>query len=139
MKPGVQQIADGLYQSALAHASTWTEAPQYVDVAVLMATPAEPLPVGVRHIMCPIADNAEGCTCLEAVKALASSISTERVLAVCHMGENRSGLLSALILIARGMDSQEAIRLVQERGPHNSPTQAHSFWNPGFIRQVAAL
>jgi hypothetical protein len=44
--------------------------------------------------------------------------------------------LSALILVERGVVPAEAVTLVQERGPHNSPTQPHSFWNPGFVQQV---
>lgn len=135
----MQEIAPGLYQAALAHASTWTAAPQHVDVAVLMASQAEPLPAGIEHQYFPIDDDAAGCNHLDEVRSLASTLAQQRVLTVCHMGENRSGLLSALILIARGMDAATAVRTVQTRGPHNSPTQAHSFWNPGFVKQVLAL
>lgn len=137
MRPGVQQIAPGLYQSALAHASAWN-AVGVVDVAVLMATPVEPLPVGVDHIVAPIDDNADGCDRLDDVRALAKEVAGKRVLSICHMGENRSGLLSTLILIQRGMAPADAVALVQKNGPHNSPTQPHSFWNPGFVRQALA-
>lgn len=139
MRPGVQRIAEGLYQAALAHASVWTGATECVDVAVLMAQPVEPMPVGVEHITFPINDNADGCECLDVVRAIARSVATQRVLTICHMGENRSGLLSALILVERGEAPSEAVRIVQENGPHNSPTQPHSFWNPGFVRQVKSL
>ena len=139
MRPGVQKIADGLWQGALAHASVWSCANEHIDVAVLMAGVAEPLPFGVEHIWFPINDNADGCECFMDVRALAHQVAKQRVLTICHMGENRSGLLSALILVERGISPQDAVALVQARGPHNSPTQPHSFWNPGFVRQVLAL
>lgn len=97
------------------------------------------MPPGVEHIVFPIDDNANGSDQFDAVRDLAHSVANRRVLAICHMGENRSGLLSALILADRGIPPAEAVQTVQREGPHNSPTQAHSFWNPGFVRQVLAL
>lgn len=136
MKPGVRQIADGLYQAALAHASLWNCVAEHVDVAVLMASAAEPMPEGVEHIYFPINDDANGTEHFEDVRKLAQQLAPRRVLTICHMGENRSGLLSALILVARGMSNEAAIALVQQNGSHNSPSQAHSLWNPGFVRQI---
>lgn len=137
MRPGVQEIAPGLYQAAFADAVAWTDAPLHVDVAVIMCGGA--LPSLKTQIELTIDDNANGCPVLPLVQDVASLVAHQRVLSVCHVGENRSGLLSALILIKRGLTPQAAITIVQTRGPHNSPTQPHSFWNSGFVRQVAAL
>lgn len=137
MKPGVQEIAPGLYQAAFTDAMQWVTASDHVDVAVLMC--GGTLPHSIPQIDFPIDDNASGCDRLAAVQELARSISTQRVLSVCHMGENRSGLLSALVLIARGESPEHAVALVQTNGPHNSESQPHSFWNPGFIKQVLDL
>lgn len=60
-------------------------------------------------------------------------------MTVCQMGENRSGLMSTLILIARGVETEEAIKTVQDNGNMNSvqsQAKGHSFWNPGFAAQV---
>ncbi len=139
MRPGVRRIADGLYQSALAHASLWNCAAEHVDVAVLMATLVEPMPLGVECVVFPIDDNANGCDRLDEVRALAKSVAHRRVLTICHMGENRSGLLSALILTERGVTPRDAVAMVQANGPHNSPSQQHSLWNPGFVKQVEEM
>lgn len=61
------------------------------------------------------------------------------IITVCAMGENRSGLMSALVLIARGVPVEEAIATVQQNGNVNSlpaETKGHSFWNAGFAEQV---
>jgi hypothetical protein len=137
MKSGVQKIAPDLYQSSWDDAVKWHDMSNYVDIAVVMC--GGKLPQSITQIEFPIDDNANGCDCFSAVQELAKSVSTQRVLSVCHMGENRSGLLSTLILISRGESPAQAVALVQTNGPHNSPTQAHSFWNPGFVKQVLWL
>ena len=129
---GVCEIAPGLYQATWIDASTWTGS---VDVLVYMAGDAQVNP-HIPQISFPIDDNAEGCDQFAEVQALAKSVVSKQVLTVCQVGENRSGLLSALILIERGWHPVSAVTTVQYYGPHNSPTQPHSFWNPGFVRQV---
>jgi hypothetical protein len=104
-----------------------------------MATMVERPPDGVQLIYYPIDDDANGSPVFDEVRALARSVSKRRVLSICHMGENRSGLLSALILVERGMTPQGAVTAVQQLGPLNSPDQTTSFWNPGFVRQVLSL
>ena len=132
LRSGVCEIAPSLYQAAWTDASTWTGS---VDVLVCMAGNAHVNP-NIPQISFPIDDNAEGCDRFVEVQNLAKSVATQRVLTVCHMGENRSGLLSALILVERGWYPVSAVTTVQFYGPHTSPSQPHSFWNPGFVRQV---
>ena len=132
LRGGVCEIAPGLYQAAVADASTWTGS---VDVLVSMAGDAQVNP-NIPQISFPIDDNANGCDRFADVQALAKSVASRQVLAVCQIGENRSGLLSALILVARGWHPISAVTTVQYHGPHHSATQPHSFWNHGFVRQV---
>ena len=139
MRPGIREIAPGLFQSALVHASNETVISASVDVTVLMAALVEPPPSTPRFVYFPIDDNAAGSPQFEEVRALAASVATSRVLSLCHMGENRSGLLSALILVERGVPPALAVAVVQNRGPVNSSGQTHSFWNPGFVAQVLSL
>jgi protein-tyrosine phosphatase len=139
MRPGVQKIAPDLWQSALAHLAFWPCLREHVDLIVLLAARVEELPSGVEVIDYPIDDNADGSPVFNGVRALAKALKNQRVCTVCHVGENRSGLLSALILVERGVKPSNAVRMVQERGPYNSPTQPHSFWNPGFVGQVLEL
>ena len=133
LQGGVREIAPGLYQAAWTDASTWTGGS--VDVLVYMAGDAQVNP-NIPQISFPIDDNAEGCDRFADVQTLAKSLASKQVLTVCQIGENRSGLLSALILVARGWDPISAVTTVQYHGPHHSATQPHSFWNPGFVRQV---
>ncbi len=136
----IKKIAPGLWQSALAHVlPNWNSISADCHTIALMATLAEPLPGNVPLIYFPIDDNASGTDRLDTIRELAKMLANVPVLTVCHIGENRSGLLSALILVERGYKPAEAVALVQREGPHNSPTQAHSFWNPGFVRQVLEL
>lgn len=59
-----------------------------------------------------------------------------RALTICTMGENRSGLLSALLLHARyGFDGQHCIDLIRQKAAPRSG-QPYTLWNPGFVRQI---
>lgn len=62
--------------------------------------------------------------------ALSKAHRHRRVLAVCSQGKNRSGLISALILIARGHGAEDAIAQVQERG--SDPGTVRALSNPRF-------
>ena len=83
-----------------------------------------------------IPDNPEGLdkTTFFKLWQLVNTFAGCSILTVCAAGENRSGLVAAMTLIARGMEVEEAIKTVQVNG--NSNTHDHSFWNPGFVRQV---
>jgi hypothetical protein len=57
-------------------------------------------------------------------------------LTLCAMGENRSGLVAAMLLHARtGKNGGEVIDLIRA---HVRPrtNQPYALWNPGFVRQV---
>ena len=55
------------------------------------------------------------------------------VLVACHMGHNRSGLITALALRHLGMDAREAVRAVRAaRGPD-------ALSNPSFVDAVLHL
>lgn len=84
----------------------------------------------------PIPDDDQGIAneTFQRLWALISAVEDRKILAVCQAGENRSGLVCCLVLIARGYGVEEAIKLVQENG--NARTHKHSFWNVGFVSQV---
>lgn len=134
-----KQIADKLWQGALAHVSQ-DGYPEGVEVVLLMAERVEALPnaANVPVLYLPIPDNPDGLTeeQFAQVYGLCRAVQGACVLTICHMGENRSGLASALLLCLRGMEPAAAVKLVQTNGPHNSSNAPHSFWNPGFNKQV---
>ncbi len=137
----IKKITEGLYQGALRHVSE-DGVPEGVDAIVLMAEKAEPIDTDVPIFYLPIPDDPNGLDndVFNVVYALANyMIKFKTVLTVCHMGENRSGLMSVLILIVRGVMSYDAIDLVQNCGPVNSTDCKHSFWNPGFVTQAEDL
>ena len=134
-----KEITPGLWQSPLAFVlQEWPTLKDQVDVVVLMAELTEGVPSDVPFVYFPIPDDPNGCASIEQVRLLAEMVGRFRVLTICHMGENRSGLLSALILVYQGMLPEEAVRLVQTRGPTTSDPERGSFWNPGFVQQVLA-
>lgn len=149
LRPGIREIAPGLSQGALAHVvRDWaTEVHGHFDCVLLMAEEVEQIPRyqgGPGVVLLPIADNADGLPSSELhfVMGFIAAMSAifPRILTVCHMGENRSGLASCCILHCRdNMTGDAAADLVQQNGPLNSPTQETSFWNPGFNRQIRGL
>jgi hypothetical protein len=57
-------------------------------------------------------------------------------LTLCAMGENRSGLVAAMLLHARtGKNGGEIIDLIRSKVRPRSG-QPYALWNPGFVRQV---
>ena len=140
MMEKVKQIAAGLWQGALVHVlDEWEEITEEVDVVLVMAEVAgNPFPwtgKNLNILLDPIDDDPSGAADFSRLKALAVAFCDQRVLTVCHAGENRSGLMSALILRARGLTPFEAVLFVQQNGPVNTDND-HSFWNPGFVQQV---
>ena len=137
--PGVSKIEDGLYQGALSCVvKHWDEIKDLFDWIVLCATEVEKLPRGERHILyCPIDDNDQGIS-EDAFRLLWLNVASGngRLLTICHMGENRSGLASAMALIMRGHNVEDAITTVRREGNKISPGVPHSFWNEGFARQL---
>lgn len=135
----MKQIAEGLWQDGVH----WFDAgPPLPDVEVVIFASEydhRMVPDGADGIEMPFPDDANGVspTILEALRGLCAGVAHRRVLTVCSVGENRSGLLSALILMARGMSAEDAISTVQKNGP--ARTHDHALWNPGFLRQLRDL
>lgn len=135
----MKQIAEGLWQSSQRDVSSVSS--EQFDVVFWMCGGPISVPFGVELVDFAIPDDPNGCApeLFDRLRRLAAAHAHLRVLTVCSMGENRSGLMSALILVARGMEPEDAVRRVQEKGPHNSPDRPHSFWNPGFVKQVLSM
>lgn len=137
--PGVSRIEEGLYQGALSCVVRhWAEIRDLFDWIVLCATEIEPLPRNEKHILyCPIDDNSDGISA-DAFHLLWCNVAfgNGRLLTICHMGENRSGLAAAMALIMRGKSAEDAIAIVRREGNKISPGVQHSFWNEGFARQL---
>ena len=136
----IYDVAPGLKQGALAHVSQrWPV--EDVDVVLLMADEIEKIPCTVPVFTFSIADDPHGMPDDEFWRLYATVrlFAPWRVLTVCHMGENRSGLASVMILVARGMPVKDAIATVRRAGPAISVGQPHLFWNPGFAAQVERL
>jgi protein-tyrosine phosphatase len=141
---GITQIDDGLFQGGVLDVQReWANLKEHVDVVLVLTNEFGDhglLPDdGPQIIYFGIPDCATGLDqhVFDELRARCAALADKRVLTVCFMGENRSGLASALVLMARGKAPADAAKLVHERGPHRSVSQPHSFWNPGFNRQVA--
>ena len=139
------RVAEGLYQGAMRYvAERWSEIRGTVDVVLILAHEVEFIPaeyIGPWKIVFPIPDDPNGLDpdTWERLRDLVGWIAQaqRRVLTVCHMGENRSGLASALLLIERGCCPADAINLVRAAGPaHGGP---HLLWNPGFEKQIREI
>ena len=115
------------------------EIPEGVEVVFWMIPEPPQTPEGAIVVHYPIDDNDQGLDedVFLRLYHLVDSLSDLRILTVCHAGENRSGLVSTMTLIAREIPVEEAIRTVQANG--NANYGDHSFWNPGFVAQVRRL
>ena len=135
-----KEIESGLWQSPLHSViEEWNELRQHVDIIVVMTLGGDLTAINAPLVMhFPIPDDPGGCEQIGQVRMLARILSSYRVLTVCQMGENRSGLLSALILQARGASPEEAVQTVQQKGPATTDPERGSFWNPGFVQQILA-
>ena len=139
------EVEPGLYQGAMRIVvENWEEIRGAIDVVLICAhtvefIPEEYIPAVTKIVFC-IPDDPNGLDeeTLARLRAICEFVKDQRVLTVCHMGENRSGLASALILIARGRTSQEAIRLIRASGAVRSHGKPYLLWNPGFVKQVEA-
>lgn len=69
--------------------------------------------------------------------ALTKAHAQRRVLTICSQGKNRSGLMSALILIARGVSVETAIAQVKERG--SKPGSVEALSNKEFLKALRNL
>lgn len=145
---GIAQIEPGLYQGALACVlAQWTDIQDKVDTVILLAGGLSggigtiPQELGMSYYDFPILDDANGLPSdvFWQLFGFCGALAHKKVLVVCHMGENRSGLAACMILIHRGHLPTEAVQLVHTKGNHLSKTQPHSFWNPGFNKQILTI
>lgn len=133
----MKQIAEGLWQVGVMFDDDGL--PQEADTVFWMIEDACTIagsPVFVRY---PIPDNDQGLDDVVFLRLwhLVNALSDRKIMAVCQAGENRSGLVATMVLIARGATVEDAIATVQKEG--NARTHAHSFWNSGFVAQVRRL
>ena len=132
----MKQIADGLWQAGTRLGGAL---PPETKAIFWMIDESPPETQGIILIHYPIPDNDQGLdeTVFLRLYHLVDALSDLPIMAVCQAGENRSGLVAVMVLIARGATVEDAIATVQREG--NARTHAHSFWNPGFVAQVKRL
>lgn len=93
---------------------------------------------GVAVICSPLDDDGDtGPTASEArrAKAIADIVVEQlrdghRVLVTCHLGRNRSGLVTGLVLVRQGMTGLQALEHVRR-------ARANALCNPSFARFIA--
>lgn len=90
------------------------------DLVVTLYADAQPAPWGVEEIRFGFPDGRLTESAIERVLRIALTahnrwIAGERVLIRCQAGVNRSGLVTALVLMLQGMSADEAIALLRER------------------------
>lgn len=90
------------------------------DLVVTLYADAMPAPWGVRELRFGFPDSrldaGNAAVALQlAAAAHAHWISGGRVLVRCQAGVNRSGLVTALVLMLAGYEAQDAISLIRER------------------------
>jgi len=134
-------VSPTVKQQALAYlAERYDEDTRDIDVIWLMADMVEQLPAKVPLLQTPIPDDPNGLpdALFAYLQRWAKVLSGVRVLTVCHMGENRSGLASALLLMAQGKTAQGAIAAIRASGTPLTDNP-YFLWNPGFVRQLEAV
>src|SRR3990167_6331127 len=138
----IYRIDDRLYQGAMRFVSEqWQCVLEDIepDVVLLMAEEVELIPHDDFPLIIgfPVPDDPNGLNSgtFKELSKLCRIIGDSTVLTVCHMGENRSGLASALILVHYGYSPTEAIDLIRKQVQPNSDAP-HVLWNPGFVKQL---
>jgi len=125
------QIAEGLFQAPACTVNTLPD----VDVIFWCCGGSHPIPEFGKQVVIDYSfnDDPNGTDpeTYANLKTLAKFVRNQRVLTVCQAGQNRSGLVSALILKARGFTTEQAISTVQ--------AQNGALWNPGFLGQLRGL
>lgn len=120
------RIHDDLYQSPARVAKTHD-----FDVVFWMKASPPKAQFGKQIVIdFPVPDSEKGLEQdqIETLWSLVNSVKDKKILTVCQAGQNRSGLVSAMVLMARGLPVETAIGKVQA---HNG-----ALWNPGFQRQL---
>lgn len=121
---GAAEIVPGLWQGGWPYIGQPGEAGVRADTVVLCAKEVQPtgaqLP-GVERIHVPLDDAAisnsdYGRAIVAAEKVVERLVAGKTVLVTCHMGINRSGLVTGLSLIlGYGMSGDEAVALIRRR------------------------
>lgn len=130
------QIQPWLWQGGMVEGDHY-QIPDVVTHVLVMA-PWEPFSVSDAEVWhYPIDDTTEDLPdeWWAEIEAFIGRVPDDATVATfCHMGHNRSGLASVLLMVRRGIPVEEAVAaLHRHRLEGNDP---HLFWNPGFVRQV---
>jgi len=139
------EILDGLWQGGTLDEDVWDnprlKSPGIkrgdFDTVVTLYADATPVDWFVKEIRYGVWDSDIGHMDLERVFELVRDTHTEwrrgrKTLVRCQAGWNRSGLVTALVLIRDGMPADEAIDLIRRR------RSASALCNPSFERFLLA-
>jgi hypothetical protein len=126
----MHEVEEGLWQSSAYDAARM---PLTTDFMLWLCYESSP-PHDSRVFYFPIPDSAEGLSIEHfwGLYGICQVLEGRTVTTVCAMGQNRSGLASAMILIARGWRVGDAIARVQTKIPNG-------LWNEGFVDQLRQL
>jgi len=132
------KITDGLYQTGISR-GPFTDLSK-IDIVIDATYEGVLLPSHINYVAIPFNDSTEGVPedRFWLLRALCQTLKHKSILTVCSMGENRSGLLSALILYYRGHTMPEAIQMIRDAVPPVSEVP-HVLWNPAFEKQLLEL
>jgi len=129
----VYEIIHGsLYQRGRPRPAQWKELGEYELVVGLAGPPLDWIQRGrTRYLHYPIADGTR-VPDLSVPLALVTAtwgLEGARVLLYCNAGRNRSSLLSALVLIERGVHPAAAIEHIRRVRPN-------ALANPAFVQYI---
>lgn len=139
-KPYEVIVEGQLAQGALDHVYN-AQCSEAFDLVIVCADEYLVLPSSNKLVI-PFDDSTDGVpvsTLLLLQYVIAGIEGRElNVLTVCHMGENRSGFVSALILMFEGYSAEDAISLIREKV---SPLtdNPYTLWNEGFVKQLKEM
>lgn len=110
------------------------------DLVVTLYADAQPAPWGVEEMRFGFPDSDLTESAIRRVMRMARLaherwVAGDRVLVRCQAGVNRSGLVTALILMHDGMPAEEAIALIRQRRSPVVLANADFEW---FLRTEAA-
>lgn len=130
--PGLWQggtdSADTIYERRYGIGSFITE--EDFDLVVTMYSSAQPVPSWVKEIRFGIYDGDMSDFDIEDLRDLVYVAHSnwkrgKRVLVRCQAGLNRSGIVTALVLIRDGLSAEEAIELVKQNRGSAALTNEH--------------
>jgi hypothetical protein len=122
------EIVPGLFQGGtedhdvlsepLPTGAGWSRAGYPFDLVVTLYADARPVPWGVQELRFGFPDAAPGTAELAVVGRLADLaferwVDGDQVLIRCQAGVNRSGLVTALVLLRAGLAPEQAIRQIR--------------------------